>query len=214
MLVSYPGRSVRRRARCLAPAHVPGLRRPGRTALRPMPRRPRSAHAAVPPPGVDAWAASFAYRGVGARARCPGEVPEHPCRRAVARCDDGGDRARSTASMPPRSLGHPPPCSGAAAGASIPRRSWRGRSHAGWAPGVCDCSIDDPVRPRPGLRRRRARAGPRFVARRVAPSRVLLVDDVATTGATLAAAAAALRVAGARNVVVVTAARTPPPGFA
>jgi predicted amidophosphoribosyltransferase len=41
---------------------------------------------------------------------------------------------------------------------------------------------------------------------------VLLVDDVATTGATLGAAAMALRHAGAQYVAAVTAARTPLPG--
>jgi predicted amidophosphoribosyltransferase len=43
---------------------------------------------------------------------------------------------------------------------------------------------------------------------------VVLVDDVATTGATLRSAAATLRAAGARTVVAVTAARTPAPGDA
>jgi ComF family protein len=50
---------------------------------------------------------------------------------------------------------------------------------------------------------------PRFRARRLAPPRAVLVDDVITTGATLAACANALRVAGAREVVAVAYARTP-----
>jgi ComF family protein len=50
--------------------------------------------------------------------------------------------------------------------------------------------------------------GGAIAVRRAAPGRVLLVDDVHTTGATLAACARALREAGARNVGVVTYART------
>ena len=47
-----------------------------------------------------------------------------------------------------------------------------------------------------------------FVAVAAAPRRVVLVDDVYTTGATVSAAATALRRAGARQVEVVTFART------
>lgn len=47
-----------------------------------------------------------------------------------------------------------------------------------------------------------------FVARSVVPRRVVLVDDVYTTGATASAAASALKRGGAETVHVVTFART------
>jgi predicted amidophosphoribosyltransferase len=59
--------------------------------------------------------------------------------------------------------------------------------------------------------RRRNVAGA-FTARRPAPTRVWLVDDVATTGSTLAAAGAALRRAGAREITGVCLAWRPPVG--
>jgi predicted amidophosphoribosyltransferase len=53
------------------------------------------------------------------------------------------------------------------------------------------------------------RRGPTFAATARLSGRVLVVDDVVTTGATLTAATAALRVVGAPFVQAVTAARTP-----
>jgi predicted amidophosphoribosyltransferase len=54
---------------------------------------------------------------------------------------------------------------------------------------------------------RRANVAGSFTAVAEAPARVLLVDDVYTTGSTVSAAATALRAAGARRVDVVTFAR-------
>jgi predicted amidophosphoribosyltransferase len=59
-----------------------------------------------------------------------------------------------------------------------------------------------------GLAERRANVAGAFVAVAEAPARVVLVDDVYTSGASASAAAAALRRAGARRVEVVTFART------
>jgi predicted amidophosphoribosyltransferase len=66
-----------------------------------------------------------------------------------------------------------------------------------------------PARPQRGLklaeRRENVRGGFRPVGR--APSRVVLVDDVYTSGATVTSAASALRKGGARHVDVITFAR-------
>jgi predicted amidophosphoribosyltransferase len=65
-----------------------------------------------------------------------------------------------------------------------------------------------------GRTRTERRRGPVYLPRGRVPARVLLVDDVVTSGGTVAAAARALRDAGAARVHVVVAARTPAPGTA
>lgn len=58
-----------------------------------------------------------------------------------------------------------------------------------------------------GLKERRRNVAGAFASARATPSRLCLVDDVYTSGATAAAAASALRQGGARRVEVVTLAR-------
>ena len=72
-----------------------------------------------------------------------------------------------------------------------------------------------PGRPQTGAHRSDRLIGPRFTARpigRHAERRVLVVDDVVTTGATLRAAAHALSLSGWTDVTVAACAQTPPVG--
>ena len=77
---------------------------------------------------------------------------------------------------------------------------------------VADCLERRGAGPRQVGRGREARlAGPAgsIAARPPAPGRVVLVDDVVTTGATLGACAGAVQAAGANEVAGIAFARTP-----
>jgi predicted amidophosphoribosyltransferase len=178
----------------------------------------RACHAGVrpapptgPPAGLDAWASAFAYQGVvrevvarvkyrNARAAVPWLAAA-----AAEAARDRGIAAEAVTWAPTTSV----------------RRRTRGFDPAELLARAIARELSLPTsrllvrRPGPpqtGLPASERRAGPRFVSRGRAPDRVLVVDDVATTGATLGAAAIALRDAGARYVAAVTAARTPRPG--
>lgn len=178
----------------LGPAPCPGCR----SAIRPAPALP-------PPPGVDRCVALLAYDGVGrevvarlkyrnARSALPwlaagmaALVDAHeldavtwvPTTGARRRAR-GFDQGRLLARAVARRLGVP--C------LPLLRRL--------------------PGPPQTGASRAERLRGPRLVARRSPPARVLLVDDVVTTGATLTAAARALRAGGHQvRVTAVAAAR-------
>jgi predicted amidophosphoribosyltransferase len=76
---------------------------------------------------------------------------------------------------------------------------------------VADClSRSGPAATQVGRDRAERRAGPAgsVEVRAAVPERAILVDDVATTGATLAACASALRAAGSIEVLALVFART------
>jgi ComF family protein len=170
---------------------------------------------AAPPDGVDAWVAPFAYTG----------VTREVVARVKYRASHGATPwlADAMAAAWRAAAGARPESSIAAvtwAPTTSDRRRERGFDHAELLARAVARRLGRPARPmlarvasppqtgRTGAERRR---GPEFrVTGPVPIGRVLLVDDVATTGATLRAGATALRAAGATAVVALTAARTPP----
>jgi predicted amidophosphoribosyltransferase len=192
------------------PGRCPGCGRPGEPVCATCLRALRPPSPAPPPPGVDRWLAAFAYEGVA--------------RELVARAKYHGRHAALTW-LADRMVdawtveGGDPPDAVTWAPTAPARQRARGFDHARLLARRVGRGLG--VRAVPVLARRDGpaqtdrvaadrRAGPKVEARRVVAGRVLLVDDVATTGATLRVCAAALRGAGATGVAALTAARTAP----
>ena len=175
-----------------------------------------AAPAAQPPPGVEAWSAALAYEGVtrelvarlkyrnarGALRWLAGAASDA----VIPLCGAGGTRRADLVTWAPTTAA---------------RRRERGFDHAEMLARAIGSRLDLPVRriltrldatPQTGRAASERRSGPRFAARESSRARcVLIVDDVATTGATLSAAARSLHRAGVGSVVAATVARTPRP---
>lgn len=182
---------------------------------RPAPAGPGGA---APPPGLDWWVAAFSYEGAVREALA--RVKYRNARSALPGLAAGLVEVVRAATPGPVDVVTWPPTTAA-------RRRRRGFDQAEHLARAVGGGLGVPVRrclerragaAQTGRSAGERRRGPVFTVRPGASlGRVLVVDDVATTGATLVAAAASLRAAGAETVGGATVARTPrrarsPPG--
>jgi predicted amidophosphoribosyltransferase len=197
---------IERLLELLLPLVCPGCGAPGEPVCNRCAASMREAPSTAPPLGVDAWVAPFAYEGVA--------------RELVARVKYRGAHAATgwLAARMVALVGPPLPPVVTWAPTTTCRRRDRGFDHAELLARRVGALVHRPTRgllvrhpgaPQTGRPATERRVGPGFTTRGRVPSSVLVVDDVATTGATAAAAAASLRARGASRVVVLTAARTP-----
>jgi predicted amidophosphoribosyltransferase len=161
-----------------------------------------TAIAAAPPqpflvPGADAAWAAAPYEGTQFSKRL---ALARVAADAVARSVPAGTALGTLVPVPPDPLRH----------------RWRGFDPAAAIAdelatalglSLSHCLVRAHSRRQVGRSRAERLAGPRVRAIDDAPSAVVLVDDVATTGATLAACAGALRAAGAEKILAVAFAR-------